>query len=402
VANAPTPGSVENVQASGTPNTAACVTATSVPTDAAFTSQVPSAGESSVTGVPPDNGRARLQTCPEAPLDGTLVVHSENPVVARWLLLGSVVLGLAWWAMSDREEWTCRFDGANLHGENVPLSDEWSSAASGEGFTDDCISRPDVVTAIMEERPLARSEICVASEDSALDGANLHGEKVALSDECSSTASGKGSTDDCMSRSDVVTATMEELPLARSEVYVAGEDSAQVEHKASLLNRCAVALVISGAVIGIWLIWMSRSPITREIPQHAENSCDADGPFLCSRVVDEVADHTVMAASCNTTPAISMSRGVDSVAGFQAQGGERHAVVVPLVDRWQSERPEAQGAVAHAVSLSCDQEAVDDTGPALARVVFENCPTMPQQWDMSASVRGISGRVRSRVSCFEK
>jgi len=40
--------------ASGTANTAACVTATGVPTDAAFTSQVPSAGESSATGVPPD------------------------------------------------------------------------------------------------------------------------------------------------------------------------------------------------------------------------------------------------------------------------------------------------------------------------------------------------------------
>jgi len=330
---------LQHNSAVGTANNAACVTAMGVPTDAAFTSQVPSAGEVSSTGDPPDTGKARLQTCPEAPLENTLVLHSENPVVARWPVLGSAVLGLAWLAMPGREESTLLLDGANLHGENVALSDECSSAASGDGFTDDGISTPDVMTA-----------------------------------------------------------TMKEPPFERSDFRVAREDSAQVDHKASLLNRCAVALVISGAVIGIWLIWMSRSSITREIPQHAEHSCDANAPLLCSaRVVDEVTDHTVMAASHNNTPAISMLRGVDGVAGCQAQGGERHAVVVPLVDGWKSEPPEG-----HAVSLPCDQETLDDTGPAVARVVFENFPQTPQQWDMSASVRGISGRVRSRVRCFEK
>lgn len=76
----------KTLQASGTTNNAACVTATGVPTDAAFTSQVPSVGESSSTGVPPDTGREWLQTCPEAPspppppppppLDGTRVHRS--------------------------------------------------------------------------------------------------------------------------------------------------------------------------------------------------------------------------------------------------------------------------------------------------------------------------------------
>ena len=46
VANVPAPGSVENVQASGTTNNAARITATGVCADAAFTSQDPSAGES--------------------------------------------------------------------------------------------------------------------------------------------------------------------------------------------------------------------------------------------------------------------------------------------------------------------------------------------------------------------
>ena len=80
-----------------------------VPADAAFTLQVLWAGELPLTG---DPLRARLQTCPEAPLDGTRVHLSENPVVARWPVLGSVFLELAWLAMSGREESTFLLDGA--------------------------------------------------------------------------------------------------------------------------------------------------------------------------------------------------------------------------------------------------------------------------------------------------
>ena len=38
--------------------------------------------------------------------------HSENPVVVRWSVLGSVVLELAWLAMSGREESTFLLDDA--------------------------------------------------------------------------------------------------------------------------------------------------------------------------------------------------------------------------------------------------------------------------------------------------
>jgi len=148
--------------------------------------------------------------------------------------------------------------------------------------------------------------------------------------------------------------------------------------------------MISGAVIGIWLILISWSSITRGAPQRAENSCDDDAPLLCSApVVDGDTDHAVMAALYNSAPAtsptcasvrkISMWTGVESVAGCQAQGGERNAVVIPLVDVRISKSPEAQGNVAHAISLPCDQEAVDDTGLDLARAVFENCPEM-REW----------------------
>ena len=100
--------------------------------------------------------------------------------------------------------------------------------------------------------------------------------------------------------------------------------------------------MISGAVTGIWLILISWSSITRGTPQRAENSCDDDAPLLCSApVVDGVTDHAVMAALHNSAPAtsptcasvrkISMLTGVES-AGCHAQGGERNAVVVPLVD----------------------------------------------------------------------
>jgi len=302
-----------------------------VPTDAAFTSQVPSAGEMSSTGDPPDTGKARLQTRPEAPLDGTLVHHLENPLVAKWTVLGCAVLGLAWLAMPGREESTFLLDCANLHGENVALSDECWSESSVEGSTDDGISTPDVMTATMKEPPFERLEICVASEDSR-----------------------------------------------------------EVKHQVTILKRCVVALVISGAVIGMWLILMSRSSVTRVTPQRAENSCDDDAPLLCSApVVDGDTDHAVMAALYNSAPAtsptcasvrkISMWTGVESVAGCQAQEGERNAVVIPLVDVRISKSPEAQGNVAHAISLPCDQEAVDDTGLDLARAVFENCPEM-REW----------------------
>ena len=288
--------------------------------------------------------------------------------------------------MPGREESTFLLDCANLHGENVASSDECWSPTSGEGSTDDCISRSGVMTATMEELPLTRLELCVASEDSALDVASLDGENVASSDESSSESSVEGSTDDYISTPDVMTATMKEPPLERLEICVASEDSREVKHQVTFLKRCVLALVISGAVIGIWLISMSRSSVTRVTPQRAENSCDDDAPLLCSApVVDGDTDHAVMAAFCNSAPAtsptsasvrkISMLTGVES-AGCHAQGGERNAVVIPLVDGRISKSPEAQGNVAHAISLPCDQEAVDDTGLDLARAVFENCPDM--------------------------
>ena len=107
-----------NVLASGTTNYASCVTAMGVPTDAAFTLQVPWAGEMSLTGYPLDTGRARLQTCPEASLYGTLVHHSEH---ARWPVLGSVVIKLAWLATSGREGSTFLLGGASTYSGLVQI-----------------------------------------------------------------------------------------------------------------------------------------------------------------------------------------------------------------------------------------------------------------------------------------
>ena len=51
-------------------------------------------------------------------------------------------------------------------------------------------------------------------------------------------------------------ATVEDLPLERSDRYVESEVSAHFNYQLSLLTRYAVALMISAAVIGIWLIWI--------------------------------------------------------------------------------------------------------------------------------------------------
>ena len=76
------------------------------------------------------------------PRDVTLVHHSENSLVAKGSCWDPSFSG--WLCTPDSEESTFLLDGANLHGENVASSDECSSAAPGECSTDDYISRPDV------------------------------------------------------------------------------------------------------------------------------------------------------------------------------------------------------------------------------------------------------------------
>ena len=77
-----------------------------------------------------------------------------------------------------------------------------------------------------------------------------------------------------------------------------------------------------------------------------------------------------------------MWTGVESVAGCEAQEGERIAVVTPLVDVRISNHLKPK-AMWHTPSLPCDQEAVDDTGLYLARAVFVNCPQMRQKWNIA-------------------
>ena len=70
-------------------------------------------------------------------------------------------------------------------------------------------------------------------------------------------------TDDCIWRPDLLNATVEDLPLERSDRYVASEVSAHFKKQLSLLTLCAMALVLSAAVMGIRLSWMSRNSMTR-------------------------------------------------------------------------------------------------------------------------------------------
>ena len=105
------------------------------------------------------------------------------------------------------------------------------------------------------------------------------------------------SSSECISTPVVANATMKEPPPERLEICVASEDSREVKHQITFLKRCAVGLVISGAVVGIWLFLMSRSSVTRVTPQRAENRCDDDAPLLYSApVVDGDTDQAVMAA----------------------------------------------------------------------------------------------------------
>jgi len=163
--------------------------------------------------------------------------------------------------------------------------------------------------------------------------------------------------------------------------------------------------MISGAVIGIWLILISWSSITRGAPQRAENSCDDDAPLLCSApVVDGDTDHAVMAALHNSAPATSPTcasvRKISMLTGVESAGvTHREVSVMPWLTRswmwWITKSPEAQGDVAHAISLPCDQEAVDGTGLDLAIV---------QRWRHSGVIQSASVAsldVRLRVSCVE-
>ena len=152
--------------------------ATGGPVCAESTSQVPSVRKSPVTGVPPDNERAQGQTCPETPLDATLPHRSWNPLVPA---LGSFVLGVSGLVISDSEESTVRLDDTKWHGENVTSGDECSSVV--EGSAGGLHLQTGARTATGEEPPPKRSDICVASEDSAPDCTSWHGVVGASSDE---------------------------------------------------------------------------------------------------------------------------------------------------------------------------------------------------------------------------
>ena len=160
-----------------------------------------------------------------------------------------------------------------LHGENVAGNDKCCSPTSGKDSTDGCLSRSVVMTATVEELPLARLDLCVVSEHSALDVASLDGENVVSSDKSSSESCVEGFTDYCICTPVVTTATTKEPPLERLEICVASEDSREVK--------------------------MSRSSVTRVTPERAENRRDDDAPLLYSApVVDGDTDHAVMAALC--------------------------------------------------------------------------------------------------------
>ena len=61
----------------------------------------------------------------------------------------------------------------------------------------------------------------------------------------------------------MLTASMEDLPLERSDKCVASEDSTQFNYHVSFLRRCAVALVISVAVMGKSLANSSEHGVQR-------------------------------------------------------------------------------------------------------------------------------------------
>ena len=280
MANAPAPGSVENVLASGTTNHATCVTATGVPTDAAFTSQVLWDGsvidrrsaihwESATTDV--SRGTARRNTC----------AALRKPVVARWPVLRFVVLQLAGLAMSGREESTFLLDGAFF-----------------------CLLRT---------------------------------ENVAGSDECCSPTSGKGSTNYCISTPDVMTATMKEPPFERLEICVASEDSREVKHQVMFSQA-----LCGGACDFRCRYWHLVVFDVVELRYKSDN-CDDDAPLVCSApVVDGDTDHAVMAALCTAHlrlhPHVRVFERVRCgqvsrvSLGVKHRKGERIAVVIPLVD----------------------------------------------------------------------
>jgi len=157
--------------------------------------------------------------------------------------------------------------------------------------------------------------------------------------------------------------------------------------------QCAVgAILAAGLAVGVW--YLLHAGNTEAAARGREAVVPAAG---CAGMEElaPVAEEACASGVEAEAPGTAMARGqLDEACSSLAVGRSEPVVQVSR----------AASSEASPTAAGLDLGSSDAALKAKASVedVFENTPTEGQTWDMTASVRGVPGKVKSKVSFFDK